>query len=221
MDSTKAQTNNDDCDKPASRKKSLIGDLYKILTSKDEDIVKRLTDNENDYLQEDNHYQDDSNDHEKIQENKNLASINNDTAKQTFIETTFDGNETSVKRTFCERYFSPLEAGSLRSSIFNLVAFSLGVGSQSLPDQFTKMSLLMGLIMIFVCAVSCFYSLKILNYSCEKAGLYDYSKLVKSVIGPKASLMLNIVIMLYISGSVIAYQLNGKYVLVIIQLHSF
>lgn len=42
-------------------------------------------------------------------------------------------------KTICTRYFSPMQAGSLRASIFSLSILCIGIGTLSLPKKFDEM----------------------------------------------------------------------------------
>jgi len=193
-------------------RKSSLGDLFAILTNKDEHLLSRLSAvNEVNDPSPNQEHDDDINGLAPFQP----STINNEINDLDHIDTIDkeEGKSNNVdrskNRSFLNRYFSPLDVGSLRSSIFNLVAYALGVGCQTIPFQITKMSFLAGLLVISICSVSSYWTLNLLFYSAEKRGIYDYSKLVKDVLGKKMSLFLNINIIVYITGSIIAYQINS------------
>ena len=152
---------------------SSISLFYNIITKEDDVVASMLTDgiNKNNSNKDsgDNHDNGDSNSNEEpnIQGLK-IGSINNE-------KSILDGNkeiENSGERTeslyhpnkksLWNRYFSNLEEGSLRSSIFNLVAFALGVGSQTIPLQLKNMSFLMGVIMINCVACLSYWTLNLI-----------------------------------------------------------
>ncbi len=108
-------------------------------------------------------------------------------------------------------YFSLVQAGSLKSGIFNLVALALGIGCQSIPQQMSRMSFLYAVIMLTVCGLAAYWTLNILFDIARKLNIYDYSQLTKKILGKKMAIFLNINILVYIVGTIIAYQIISKY----------
>ena len=118
------------------------------------------------------------------------------------------------RRTFNERYFSKIEAGSLRGSIFAMSSLALGTGCLALPLQFKNMSLLGALIIVVFSGLSAYWSLTIMISSSVKYKTTDYSKLVFYVFGRSLSMILDITILIYIFGILISYQVISIYILI-------
>jgi hypothetical protein len=114
--------------------------------------------------------------------------------------------EKSSRRSLVERYFSKIEAGSLRGSIFAMSSLALGTGCLALPLQFKNMSLLFALIVLIFSGLAAYWSLSIMILSSIKFKSYDYSKLVFHVFGKCFSMVLDITILIYIFGILISYQ---------------
>ena len=134
-----------------------------------------------------------------------------------------DGDQSvSHRRTFVERYFSKIEAGSLRGSIFAMSSLALGTGCLAIPSQLQYMSLVGGVIIILLSGISAYWSLNIMILSSKKYKTSDYSKLVFHVFGKLFSALLDYTILIYIFGILISYQVISKFPdLLSLQLYRF
>lgn len=112
----------------------------------------------------------------------------------------------SSRRSLVERYFSKIEAGSLRGSIFAMSSLALGTGCLALPLQFKNMSLFFAMLVLIFSGMSAYWSLSIMILSSIKYKSFDYSKLVFHVFGKCFSMVLDITILIYIFGILISYQ---------------
>jgi hypothetical protein len=110
------------------------------------------------------------------------------------------------RRSLTERFFSKIEAGSLRGSIFAMSSLALGTGCLALPLQFKNMSLFLALIVVVLSGLAAYWSLSIMIISSIKHKSHDYSKLVFHVYGKCFSMILDITILIYIFGVLISYQ---------------
>jgi len=115
-----------------------------------------------------------------------------------------------VGKSFLQRMFSKMETGSLRASIFSVCSLTLGAGSLSLPQVISKMSLVTGLIMLILGAISAYWSLTILILASVKMKEYDYTKLIKAVLGRGASTVFDLTILIFILGVIISYEVTSK-----------
>lgn len=121
-----------------------------------------------------------------------------------------EGETQERRRTIMQRMFSSMEAGSLRASIFGMCSLALGAGSLSLPQVMTNMSLVLGIIMLILGAVSAYWSLIIMIKASLKEKEYNYSKLIEKVLGRPASIAFDIVIIIYSVGVIISYEVSSK-----------
>ena len=107
------------------------------------------------------------------------------------------------KRTLFHKIFGPMEAGSIRGSIFNMVILSLGTGMFALPKYMSNTSLFFsGLLIIGIC-ISVWWSLLLLSKACEKNNIYNYSKLIELLYGKFFSIIYDIIVILYSFGVLI------------------
>lgn len=113
-------------------------------------------------------------------------------------------------RPLMKRMFSPMEAGSLRGSIFAMSSLALGTGCLALPKRFGQMSFVGAMSVIIIGSMAAYWSLTIMIQSALKAGTYDYSRLVKETLGKGLAKFLDIIILIYIFGILISYQVISK-----------
>ncbi len=113
-----------------------------------------------------------------------------------------------------KRMFGKMEAGSLRASIFAMSSLALGTGCLSLPQKFEQMSLTVALFMILISGAASYWSLTLMIKASNALKTYDYSKLVKQVMGSSFALFLDIIILVYIIGVLISFQCISKYALI-------
>lgn len=109
-------------------------------------------------------------------------------------------------RPLIRRVFGRMDAGSLRGSIFAMSSLALGTGCLALPQVFEDMSMVLAIIMIFLGGSAAYWCLSILIIAGQKVQIYDYSRLVKHLFGTALGKTLDIVIMIFIFGIMIAYQ---------------
>jgi len=121
--------------------------------------------------------------------------------------------ENPPRRSLMQRFFSPMEEGSLRASIFAMSSLALGTGCLALPQKFGQMSFVGALFTIFFAACSAYWSLKIMIITSKKIQCDEYSKCVSYSFGKKAANFLDIVTIIYIFGILISYQVISKFFL--------
>ena len=107
--------------------------------------------------------------------------------------------------TFAQRTLRPLTTGGVRQSIFTLISSALGGGIMCLPYVMLLGGWLIGVLMLAFAALLAYYSMTILFLCATKSGIYSYGALLSHATSPIAGPILDIVIVLYGSGVVIAY----------------
>jgi len=174
---------------------SSMKDLYDKRIDKEDNLNNELIKKE-----EDNHII-----NEKETDQKFCKLLNDES--QEIIEV----DPSNPRRGLLSRLFGKIETGSLRAAVFNLTALALGIGCQSIPQQFSRMSFIACFFSFNLCIVATYSTLLLMNIVSKKVGVTDYSKLVKQILGNKVSIFLNIIILFYQFGSFIAYQINSTY----------
>lgn len=115
-------------------------------------------------------------------------------------------NKESESRSWLNKTFGPIEAGSIRGGIFAISSLALGTGCLALPSAFTHLSLAWGLVFLTIGALVAYWSLSCMIASAENATELDYSRLVRKSLGPFPSMILDLIIVIYIFGILIFYQ---------------
>merc|ERR1719353_2294047 len=113
----------------------------------------------------------------------------------------------STRRGALERTFSSLEAGSQRASMLNLVTTAFGSGMLSLPWAFAQCGLILSLILLAAAGFVSYLSLKMLANSGYATAKKNYTDVVDSVLGPRVSFALQVLLLVYAVGSVIGYYI--------------
>lgn len=159
-------------------------------------------------------------DREEKQTNTNL--IAKDESKElpipgnidNFEENEFKGDEQNPgKRTFINKLFGPMEAGSIRGSIFNMVILSLGSGCLSLPKYIGKTSLLMSIFLIIGIGLLVWWALSLISKACYKKQIFIYSNLIENLYGKALARIYDAIVILYSVGVLILYQVISKYIM--------
>ena len=110
------------------------------------------------------------------------------------------------KRSLFHKIFGPMEAGSIRGSIFNMVILSLGTGMFALPKYMSNTSLFLSCLLIIGICFAVWWSLLLLSKACEKNKIYNYSKLIELLYGKILSLIYDIIVILYSFGVLILFN---------------
>ena len=103
--------------------------------------------------------------------------------------------------------FGPMEAGSIRGSIFNMVILSLGTGMFALPRYMSNTSLLFSCLLIIGICILVWWSLLLLSKACEKSKIYNYSKLIGLLYGKFFSIIYDTIVILYSFGVLILFNI--------------
>lgn len=159
-------------------------------------------------------------------ESQNINSENNniqdqdsdeDTSKQAStdnFQNTFKDEikeEEIISRSRFNRLFGPLDPGSIRGSIFNMIILSLGSGCLSLPKYVGQVSLLMAIFLVIIIGVLVWWTLSLLSIACYIKKNYVYSRLVKETYGKYLARFFDLIVILYVFGILILYQVISKH----------
>ena len=112
-----------------------------------------------------------------------------------------------LRRTFMDRTFSKVGKGSVRGSIFSLCACAIGSGVLSLPYVLALCGWALGIAFIFTGAIAATWSNTILAELAAKTGLSNLSSLAKKAGGNTLEKSLSWMIIVYMFGSCISYQI--------------
>lgn len=121
-----------------------------------------------------------------------------------------------LKKTIIDRYFGKIEPGSMRGSILSLSILSAGVGCLSLPQRVGQLSVLLCSIEIILGGIAAAWTLQKLIEAGRKANTSEYSTTITHYLGNKWSVFGNIIIIIYIFGKMIVYQIICKLLLTLI-----
>lgn len=99
-----------------------------------------------------------------------------------------------------------MSEGSIQGGVFALSSLALGTGAFSIPIRCTQLGLFWYLIFIVVGATAAYWTLTGLIKSARKVRGEDYSPSVKSIVGKCPAVFLDIVIIVYLFGVFIQYQ---------------
>jgi amino acid permease len=113
----------------------------------------------------------------------------------------------ATRRGAFERTFSSLNAGSQRASMLNLVTTAFGSGMLSLPWAFAQTGLILSLFLLAVAGFVSYLSLKMLANSGYATAKKNYTDVVDTVLGPRVSFALQVLLLVYAVGSVIGYYI--------------
>lgn len=121
-----------------------------------------------------------------------------------------DEEENTRKRTFINKLFGPMEDGSIRGSIFNMVILSLGSGCLSLPKYIGKTSLLMSIVLIVAIGLLAWWALSLISKACYKKQIFIYCNLIEALYGKTLARIYDAIVILYSIGVLILYQVISK-----------
>jgi Amino acid permeases len=93
------------------------------------------------------------------------------------------GTSIVKSKTWSQRTFGEIKEGSMRVAIFTLIATSMETGCLSLPVVLKYVGLIPGIIIILLAAYASNIGMNGISLAANKANIFDYSKLVKKVLG--------------------------------------
>lgn len=114
------------------------------------------------------------------------------------------------KRTMCGKYFSKIEPGSLRASVFSLSILSIGIGCLALPKVFGQVSIMMCSILVILSAIATYWTLGIIIEAGRKKNLNVYSVVISEYCGYGWSVFYDCIMVLYLYGVLIIFQIISK-----------
>ena len=138
---------------------------------------------------------------EFIKDNKNsrLIAINSRDTKDSRLSQQ-DSEDHNEEKT-CS-----MKEGSIQGGIFALSSLALGTGAFSLPIRCTQLGLFWSLLFIVIMAFAAFWTLSGLIKAGRLVKSEDYSPSVKRIIGKGPSIFIDIIIVVYLFGVFIQYQ---------------
>ncbi len=98
-----------------------------------------------------------------------------------------------------------IRKGSIRGSIFNLCGNTLGAGALSLPLAFESAGFIGGLVLLFLAAMTCIFSLDLLIDAREFTGLRSIEELIVVCYGRKMGYFVEFNIVVLCFGTAVAY----------------
>ncbi len=102
-----------------------------------------------------------------------------------------------------------MNPGSVRGSIFSLIILTLGPGCLAIPLAVGNMSLIIGLISLLTSALVTYWTLFTLGKTSQKYRIFQYSHLVRHLMGNKVAKLLDMFILIGQFGVLILYQVIG------------
>lgn len=108
-------------------------------------------------------------------------------------------------RSFMARTFSHMEAGSLRGSIFTLASTAIGAGMLALPLVLKNCGIILGMVLVLFGGFLALFSMALLVEASAKTGLKTYSSLTTGTFGPSVGRFIEVTLVVYCFGAVIAY----------------
>lgn len=115
-------------------------------------------------------------------------------------------NDENGKRNLVERYFSKMEEGSLRASIFALINVALGAGILSLPYVLKQTGYVLGTILIMCGGATSFASNVCLTKAHAETNVNSYAELVNTAMGKMSSKLLELVTVFHGYGVTVSYM---------------
>lgn len=121
-----------------------------------------------------------------------------------------EGQDFNYKEKTCS-----MKEGSVQGSVFSLSSIALGTGAFSLPIRCSQVGCFWYCIAIFLGGIAAYWTLSRLIESAKTVKTEEYSTSVKKIIGKIPAIIIDIVLMIYIYGviiqfNVIIYSLIGR-----------
>jgi amino acid permease len=109
-------------------------------------------------------------------------------------------------RSFYQRTLGKIEAGALRAAIFTLISTAIGAGCLTLPLVLYKQGIILGLILLILACICSYVGIMNISTAAENFQCYEYSGLVEKVLGIWWKRAFDNVLILYVFGTLIGYQ---------------
>ena len=107
---------------------------------------------------------------------------------------------------FFERILHPMQYGSLRGSIFGLSSMCLEAGSMVLAIRCKQFGMINFLIFLILGGVVAYWCLVMMIKAGKSIKEKNYSKVVKTILGQKVGVFMDVNIALYLFGALISFQ---------------
>jgi hypothetical protein len=133
-----------------------------------------------------------------------LKNPNDEDALSEYCAKTIDEHE---KRSCLSKWFGSLTPGSMRGSIFALMATAIGAGVLSLPYVVKQSGLIVGVINLVGGSLISYVSMRLLTWACWRTKCWNYSKLISDTFGSFHGKILSWVIMIWTLGSTVPYNI--------------
>jgi amino acid permease len=114
-------------------------------------------------------------------------------------------------KAFFDRCFSKINEGSLRASIMSITTIALGPGCLALPAKFKEIGFSFMIILILLGSLIAYWSLKIMIIASKKLKVDEYGKIATKAFGKYMGWFIDGVIVFYVFGVLISYQVIGIY----------
>ncbi len=101
--------------------------------------------------------------------------------------------------------FGKVHPGSLRGSIFTLAGTAIGAGCLATPKVLQYLGVILGMGLIFGCAIVTRISMRTVIRASEESRIYLYPDLTKHILGPRWGNVLEGVIIVYVFGILVSY----------------
>ena len=137
----------------------------------------------------------------KDSENR-LTAINSRDTK----DSSFRPSESPEMEPIEEEKACSMKEGSIQGAIFALSSLALGTGAFSLPIRCTQLGLVWCLLLIIISSMAAYWTLSGLIRSSRKVNGVDYSPTVRGIIGNYPAVFIDIVIVVYLFGVFVQYQ---------------
>lgn len=99
-------------------------------------------------------------------------------------------------------FYSP---GSIKASVFTLFVAIVGAGMLSLPFALQQSGLILGSLLFILGAMASYFSLRVLIICTAYSGQTTYGTIAYSLLGARASVFLQFILLLYTWGTIIGY----------------
>lgn len=137
----------------------------------------------------------------------NDSTLNKEISELCISEADENSNNNKSLR---NRLFSKVGPGSMRGSIVSLSILSIGIGCMALPQVFSRLSIIQSIIYILISGSSSYIGLVIIVDAAREKGISKYNELIKEIFGNKSSKFFDIIIIIYMIGIIIVYQIVSK-----------
>ena len=139
---------------------------------------------------------------EKENENHETIPQNADSSNEALISS----GKSIGERSWLNRTFGKMEEGSIRGGIFSLSSLALGTGAFSLPIRCTQVGCVWYVICIIIGSFAAYWSLSGMIKAAKTVEGDDYSTAVKKIMGKIPGLFIDCVLILYLFGVLVQYQ---------------